>query len=553
MALVVLAGCSGSGTSTTSPASGGDAVFVEITDEVGLDFYFDRARDRDYFMPDSLNAGCAFLDFDNDGDLDIYIVNAYHLAGELSRPEGTNRLYRQEDDGRFTDVTEASGAGDPGYGMGVAVGDVDNDGHVDLYITNYGPDVFYRNNGDGTFSDATNDAGLGDSRWGASAGFFDYDGDDYLDLFVTTYVEYDLERRTLDLAGRPEYPGPQCCPGVADILYRNDGDGTFTDVSESSGVASAIGRGLGVGFFDLNADGRLDAYVANDRESNRAWIQNDDGTFTDRGALMGIAVNIYGGAEASMGVAIGDLNGDLEIDLFLTHLFQETNTLYLGQGEGRYGDATLGSGLGQASVNFTGFGTALMDYDLDGDLDLLVVNGRVLRSAQRPGVSLNEHWAAYAEENHLYENDGSGRFTPAPEACGPLCGEVEVSRGLAVGDVDNDGDLDVLTTTADGHARLYRNTGPGDAHWLAVRALLTPDGRDAHGATVFVDVPGRTLRRDVSPALSYLSSADMRVYFGLDHAEAIDRLRVRWPDGKVESFEGLEIDRIYAIVRGTGD
>ena len=550
MALVVLAGCSGSGTPTTSLD---DAVFVEITDEVGLDFYFDRALERDYFMPDSLNAGCAFLDYDNDGDLDIYIVNAYHRAGELSRPEGANRLYRQEDDGTFTDVTEISGAGDPSYGMGVTVGDIDNDGHVDLYITNYGPDVLYRNNGDGTFTEATRESGLGDSRWGASAGFFDYDGDDYLDLFVTNYLEYDVGRRTLDSAGRPEYPGPQCCPGVADILYKNNGDATFTDVSESSGVASATGRGLGVGFFDLDDDGRLDIYVANDRESNRAWIQNDDGTFTDNGALMGIAVNIYGGAEASMGVAIGDLNGDLEIDLFLTHLFQETNTLYLGQGEGRYGDATLGSGLGQASVNFTGFGTGLMDYDLDGDLDLLVVNGRVLRSALRPGVELNEHWKAYAEENHLYENDGSGRFSRAQEACGALCAEVEVSRGLAVGDVDNDGDLDVLTTTGDGRARLYRNTGPGDAHWLAVRALLAPGGRDAQGATVYLETPDRTLRRDVSPALSYLSSGDMRVYFGLGGAETIDRVRVRWPDGEIETFDDLKIDRIYEIVRGTGD
>jgi hypothetical protein len=550
MTLIVLAGCSGS--PSPSPP-GADAVFVEITDEVGLDFYFDRARDRDYFMPDSLNAGCAFLDFDNDDDLDIYIVNAYQLAGELSRPEGANRLYRQEDDGTFTDVTEASGTGDPSYGMGVAVGDIDNDGHVDLYVTNYGPDVLYHNNGDGTFTDTTRHAGLGDSRWGASAGFLDYDGDGFLDLFVTNYLEYDIDRRTFDSAGRPEYPGPQCCPGVADILYRNNGDGTFTDVSESSGVGAAIGRGLGVGFFDLDDDGRLDIYVANDRESNRAWIQNDDGTFTDQGALMGIAVNIYGGAEASMGVAIGDLNGDQEIDLFLTHLFQETNTLYIGQGQGRYGDATLGSGLGQASVNFTGFGTALMDYDLDGDLDLLVVNGRVLRSALRPGVELNEHWAAYGEENQLYENDGSGHFAAAPEACGRLCAEVEVSRGLAVGDVDNDGDLDVLTTTGDGRARLYRNTGPGDAHWVAVRTLLTPGGRDAHGATVYLETQGRTLRRDVSPALSYLSSADMRIYFGLADTDTIDGIRIRWPDGEVENFHDLEIDRSHEIVRGTGD
>jgi hypothetical protein len=293
--------------------------------------------------------------------------------------------------------------------------------------------------------------------------------------------------------------------------------------------------------------------VANDRESNRAWIQNDDGTFEDHGALMGLAVNVYGGAEASMGVAVGDFNGDLAIDLFLTHLFQETNTLYVGEGNGRFGDATMGSGLGQASVNFTGFGTALMDYDLDGDLDLLVVNGRVLRSTLRPGVQLNEHWEAYAEENHLYENDGSGRFTLAPGDCGRLCSEVEVSRGLAVGDIDNDGDVDVLTTTGDGRARLYRNTGPGDAHWLVLRALLARGGRDANGATLLLDTPNGTLRRDVSPALSYLSSGDPRVHFGLGDATTAGPLRVHWPGGAVERFDDLKIDRIYEIVRGTGD
>ncbi len=503
-------------------------------------------------MPDSLAAGCAFLDYDNDGDLDIYIVNGFHRGGELVNAEGANRLFRQNADGTFADVTESSGAGDRGYGMGVAVGDVDNDGFVDLYVTNYGPDALYRNNGDGTFADVTDRAGLGDPRWGASAGFFDYDGDGYLDLFVANYLDYDPALRTVDSAGRAEYPGPQCCPGVPDILYHNDGDGTFTDVSREAGIADTRGRGLGVAFLDLDRDGRIDVYVANDRERNRAWIQNGDGTFTDRAPTMGLAFNVYGGAEASMGVAVGDINGDLELDLFLTHLFQETNTLYLGQGEGQYRDATMGSGLGQPSVDFTGFGTTLLDYDLDGDLDLLVVNGRVLRSKPRPGVALNEHWSAYAEENLLFENDGSGRFTAAPEACGTLCSEVEVSRGLAVGDVDNDGDADVLLSAGNGPARLYLGNAAGQAHWLTLRVVDDAVGRDALGATVYLEAGGRTLRRDVAPASSYLSSNDARVHFGLAAAAAIERVRVRWLDGTLESYAGLEIDRVQLVARGQG-
>ena len=528
------------------------ARFVEITAEARIDFLFDRAAHGDYFMPDSMAAGCAFLDYDNDGDLDVYIVNGYQQDGVFVRPEGANRLYRQERDGRFSDVTEASGAGDTGYGMGVAVGDVDNDGDLDLYLANYGPDKLYRNNGDGTFVDDTVRAGLGDPRWGASAGFFDYDADGFLDLFVTNYLDYDPSLRAVDSAGRPEYPGPQCCPGVPDSLYHNNGDGTFTDVSQASGIARAAGRGLGIALLDLSGDGRMDIYVANDREANFAWIQNPDGTFTDRAPEMGIALNAYGGAEASMGVAVGDFNGDLEPDLFMTNLFQETNTLYLTRGPGRYHDATLGSGLGPPSLDYTGFGTAALDYDLDGDLDLLVVNGRVLRAAPRPGSRLNEHWRPYAEENHLYENDGAGRFAVAPGPCGSLCSEVEVSRGLAVGDVDNDGDLDVLTTTGDGHARLYRNTGPGGTHWIGLRLLDRTGGRDAVGTVVLLESGGRTQRRDATPVSSYLSSSDPRVLFALAQSGTVTALHVRWPDGANESFDPLPADRYHVIVRGSG-
>lgn len=539
LAMLSLIGC----------ASGEAHLFREVAREVGIDFRFDRARDRDYFMPDSLAAGCAFLDYDGDGDLDVYIVNGYRSTdGKLKNPEGANRLYRQESDGTFTDVTEPSGAGDRGYGMGVAVGDIDNDGDADVYLANYGPDVLLLNRGDGTFVDVTRRAGLGDPRWGASAGFFDYDGDGFLDIFVTHYLDYDPEMRAVDSGGRPEYPGPDCCPGVADSLYHNDGDGTFTDVTEQAGIGAASGKGLGVTFWDIDGNGRIDVYVANDGEPNNAWLQLEPGVFTDRGVETGLALNVYGTAEASMGVALGDLDGDLAPELFLTHIARETNTLYQEEGRGLFRDATLGSGLGAPSADFIGFGTAILDYDLDGDLDLLIVNGRVLRGPQ----PADDHWTPYAEPNLLFENDGAGSFREVTGSCGSLCSVADVSRGLAVGDVDGDGDPDVLLSGGDGRVRLFRNLLDGGAHWLGVRTLVAPSGRDAHGAEVYVAFGERRLRRDISPVAGYLSSHDARVSFGLGSRDKVDDVRVRWPDGASESFGALPVDRWHVLARGAG-
>jgi hypothetical protein len=551
--LLFLAACADPAAPPGIPASAETVgtAFVEITGEVGLDFAFDRAASGDYFMPDSMAAGAALLDFDGDGRLDVYIVNGRWADDSARHAAGANRLYRQQPDGQFVDVTETSGAGDVGYGMGVATGDVDNDGDLDLYVTNYGPDALYINDGDGTFTDATRESGLGDSRWGASAGFVDYDGDGFLDLFVTTYLDLDPALRVSDSAGRPEYPGPRCCNGTPDILYKNNGDGTFTDASEESGIGALRGKGLGVVFADLDGDGKVDIYVANDGESNRAWIQSEDGTFTDRGQSMGLSLNIHGGAEAGMGIAIGDLHGNGRLDLLVTHLSAETNTLYRATGSGSFTDATLGSGLGANSVDFTGFGVVLLDFDLDGDLDPLVANGRVLRGPPRPGTALDTHWAPYAEENLLFENDGSGRFHLAAEACGTLCSRTEVSRGLAVGDIDNDGDLDVLLTNGNGSVRLYRNVIQHEAHWIAIRAVGAT-GSDTLGAQIHVTAGDRELRRDIAPAYGYLSSGDPRAYFGLGPANRVDEVRVVWPDGTEERFGSLEVDRIHQLTRGAG-
>ncbi len=527
-----------------------DPVFLDVTTEAGLDYAFDRVQGGGYFMPDSLAGGCAFFDYDADGDLDVYVVLGRFHDGVV-QPDGANRLFRQESDGRFTDVSADSGAADSGYGMGVAVGDIDNDGYPDLFVTNYGPNTLLRNNGDGTFSDVTARAGVGDARWGASAGFFDFDRDGFLDLFVSNYVQFEPGSVARDSGGQPEYPGPECCPGTADILYRNDGDGTFTDISGAVGIADALGKGLGVGFADLDFDGRLDIYVANDGESNRAWVHDSGGGLRDVAGSLGVGLNSYGVAEASMGVVTADLDEDLKVDLFLTHLFQETNTLYLAADGGPFADATLGSGLGKQSTDFTGFGVAAIDIDLDGRPELAVVNGRVLRTQAQTGSERVDHWLPYAEQNLLFWNEGARRFRQAGGECGAFC-SVGVGRGLAAGDVDNDGDADLLMTSADGRIRLLRNVRPHDGHWLGLRLVDTHGPRDATGAVVELRLGERTLRGAVAPAQSYLSSLDPRILFGLGAADSIGGIRVIWSDGTVEVFDADAVDRYHDLVRGDG-
>jgi hypothetical protein len=554
LAAAALAGCDPAASETPAEAATdppGARWFVDMTAERGVDFSVDRAGADEYFMPDSMTPGCGLLDYDGDGDLDLYVVNGVRsTGGAASSPTGANRLYRQEADGRFTDVTADAGVGHAGYGMGVAAGDFDNDGYVDLFVTNFGPDVLYRNDGDGTFTDVTAAAGVGHAAWGASASFLDHDRDGDLDLFVVNYVDYDPRVQSRDAAGRLEYPAPQLFDGVPDLLYRNDGDGTFTDVSVASGVGGYAGRGLGVICADLSGDGLVDVYVANDGEANVAWINDGAGGFENRALVMGLAVSGAGEFEAGMGIAAGDCDADGDLDLLVTHLVQQTNTLYRQVAPGTFADATSVAGLGAPSIDETGFGAAFLDADLDGDLDLLVANGRVTRRVAHADADLGPHWTPYAEPNALYVNDGTGRFAPAGRDAGDLSAHVEVSRGLAVGDLDADGDLDVVVTNGNGTVRLYRNEMPRDGHWLIVRAIDA--GRDALGAQVVVEAGDRRWRRDVRPAHSYLSSSDPRPHFGLGDASTVDRITVTWPDGTTEVFEGGAVDRIVEVRRGAG-
>jgi hypothetical protein len=442
--------------------------------------------------------------------------------------------------------------------MGCATGDVDGDGDLDLFVSNFGPDVLLLNRGDGTFERRSREAGLGDSRWGASACFFDFDGDGALDLYVATYLHYDPPKPCTTAAGSKEYCGPDAYRGVPDIVYRGRGDGTFVDVSEQAGVAARPNKGLGVVCADFDGDRRPDVYVANDGEANQLWINQGDGTFEEQAMLQGAAVNDFGRPEAGMGIAAGDADGDGELDLFVTHLNRETNTLYRRRGGG-FLDATGTAGLGPASLGATGFGTAFFDADNDGDLDLAVANGRVRREVAAGGTQgeagpeVSERLREYAERNLFFINDGQGGFEDASDRAGDFTAVAEISRGLMVGDLDGDGALDLVVTQTDGPARIFHNELPERGHWLAVRAVDPRFHREALGALVEVRAGDRRWRRPVLAAQSYLSAMPTLVHFGLGPNRHVDAVVVDWPDGLREAFPGGAADRLVELRRGSGE
>lgn len=538
----------GSASPRLEPAQGW---FVDVTAEVGLDFVHETGAAGGLHLPEIMSGGLALRDFDVDGRLDIYLTNGSFVFG--GGPEGAapvNRLYRQLDDGTFADFTERSGLADAGYGLGVAVGDVDNDGDPDVYVGNFGPDRLYINLGDGRFEEAAEAAGIAVSGFSSSAVFCDYDRDGYLDLYVTQYVRYDPDQICKDSSGRRDYCTPKVFDAAPDVLLHNEGDGTFTDVSGSAGLQRVAGPGLGVVCEDLDDDGWPDFYVANDQAANHLWIHRDDGSFEERALLLGAAYNLEGRAEAGMGVVGADLDDDRDLDLFVTHLETESNTLYRNLGAGLFEDATGPAGLAEESLQYTGFGTAALDVELDGDLDLLVANGRVLRRSGGPLGTLPEPWSRYAEPNLFFLNRGGGRYEPRREPA--FTDPVEVSRGLAVGDVDDDGDLDFLVVNAQSRARLYRNEAPRLGSWLTVRALDPRLGRDAIGARLTLVGDGRRLVRTVAAGFGYLSSHDPRAHFGLGPIERVERIEVRWPDGLTESFTLPGVDREVTLRRGGG-
>ena len=555
----LLSGCGQTGPSLDESSASSAAQdpetdwFVEVQASVGLDFEHVHGGSGERFLIESMGGGGGFLDFDGDGWLDIYFVQSGPLPGYPDPTPLPNQLFRNRGDGTFEDVTEASGAGDTGYGNGNCFGDIDNDGSVDIFVTNFGPDVMLVNRGDGTFEDVTLQSGIRSPGWSSSCAFADYDRDGWLDLYVVYYLDFTLRtHRRCGSRDIPLYCHPDIYPGAPDRLFRNRGDGTFEDVSKAAGIQVLDPReskGLGVVWTDTDNDGWIDLYVANDSTRNFLFRNRGDGTFDEIGTVSGTAFNEAGLTEAGMGIAVGDADGDGLQDLFVCHLDFETNTLYRNLGRNLFLDATATAGLGGPSLPYVCFGNEFLDLDLDGDLDLFAANGHILDNVaqHRPG-------SMYPQPNQLFRNRGTGRFDDVSNAAGEHFQQAHVSRGTAAGDFDNDGDLDLLVLNCGEPPVLLRNDfGVSDAgaagHWLQLRLLSRHGGRDAIGAQVRL-VAGDLVRvAEVRAGSSYQSQGDTRLHFGLGTQNQIDRLEIRWPEGETEVIPGesLRVDRLEVL------
>ena len=543
--------------------------FVDRAADAGLNFVHDNGMSGAHYFPEVMPPGAGLLDIDNDGDLDVYLVQGRRLAPgsaiaqTASKPDSTSggRLFRNDltvnaagtRSVRFVDVTEQSGIRATAYGMGVAAGDVDNDGWTDLYLTNFGVNQLYHNNHDGTFTDVSRQSGTDAAGFSSSAAFVDYDRDGWLDLYVASYVRYGIEsdRACTDLAGVRGYCPPQVYPAAPDHLYRNRGDGTFIDVTDRALIGHGFGRGLGVVTADFNGDGWTDVYVADDGGDNLLWINLHNGTFRDEALPRGVAVTGDGHAEASMGVDAGDFDNDGDDDLFMTELNGEGSNLYVNDGKGMFEDRSAASGLGAASLQFTGFGTAWLDFDNDGWLDLLSVNGRVQAAEGTTGETFPMRQAKL-----LFHNLRNGRFDDVSRQAGDVFAQQQVGRGAAFGDIDNDGDEDVVVANDAGPAQLLINTlrerGGAATHWIGVRLVGTIGQRDMPGAGVeIVRADGAALWRRVRADGSYASANDPRVLVGLGESSAAPHVRVHWPDGRTEEWASVQTDRWQTLTEGT--
>ena len=514
------------------------AVFADVTAKAGITFAQTSGATPDKHMVETFGSGVGWIDFDNDGFVDLYFVSG--------APGSSNMLYRNNHDGTFTDVTQRSGAAaiTRAYKTGVAVGDYDNDGDSDLYITAFGPNVLLRNNGDGTFTDVTAAAGVagGAQEWSTSTGFFDYDRDGDLDLYVANYLDVRDENPWCGdrKPGYRMYCNPTIFEGTPDRLFRNNGDGTFTDVSAKAGIANPAGKGLGVVFCDVDRDGDVDVYVANDLVRNFLYRNNGDGTFTDVAYGAGVGFDINGKPQAGMGVDCGDIDGDGYPELFVTNFSEELNTLYQNRGDGTFEDVTQKAGLGSGYLPL-GFGTKLYDIDNDGDLDLHVTNGHVVDN-----VKLYQPNLSYEQKDLLYENVG-GTFRDISAEGGPAMQALRVGRGLAVADYDNDGYLDVVISSVGRRAVLLKNQRARAGNWIEIRAQGTASNSAGLGATVRATIDGKTIVREINNVASYLSSSDTRLHLGLGSAKTIQRLEILWPSGRKQALDAVTANQILTV------
>jgi hypothetical protein len=521
-------------------------IFSDITRSAGIDFQHTNGATPEKHMVETMGSGGLFFDYDKDGWPDIFLIDGGSVVDRQVTGRARHRLYHNRGNGTFEDVTAASGITHLEYGIGACAADYDNDGWVDLYVTNAGPNVLYHNNGNGTFRDVTRTARVGSPLLSTSCTFVDVDKDGYVDLFVANYVDLSAERPCGDSRFRA-YCRPEVYKGLPNILYHNNGDGTFTDISREAGILSATGKGLGVVAGDYDNDGWPDIFVANDLAPNILYHNKGRGVFEDTGLVAGVAVASDGKARAGMGIDFGDYNGDGLLDLVVTNFMLETHSLFRNLGGGLFAEATFESGLGGATLPFVGFGVVLLDYNNDGDLDLAIANGHVLDNADHFSPK-----ATYAQRKLLFRNEGGGRFKEVGAASGPGFGLVKVGRGLVAGDIDNDGDLDLLVTNNGQTADLLRNDGGNRNNALLVRLVGKKSNRDGIGARLRLVTGGRTQVRELKAGSSYLGQNDLRVHFGIGRATAVDRIEIRWPAGGMDVVRAPAVNTIITVVEGEG-
>jgi len=525
---------------------------VDIATEAGIHFVHDNAASDQKYLIETMGSGCGWIDYDQDGLLDLYLVNGAATSAYAPKHALRSALYHNNGDGTFRDVTEKARVGAEGlFGMGVAVGDYDNDGFPDLLVLGYGRCILYRNNGDGTFADVTQRAGVANAgRWASSAAWFDYDNDGRLDLILANYVDWSPERNFWcgdHGPGLRSYCHPDDYHGEFPTLYHNNGDGTFTDVSKESGIAAKPGNGLGVLTFDYDNDGWQDILIANDSMANFLFRNNRNGTFSEVGYASGIAVSMDGAAEAGMGVDAADTTGNRRMDVVIAHLDMQLARLYRNAGDGTFEDATFRSKLGYATYHMSEFGACFMDYDNDGAPDIFMANGHVLDNIARYHADVQ-----YAEPKLMFRNSGRGIFENVSDALGADFRRPRVSRGAAIGDFDNDGDLDILVNNNGEAPQLLRNDGGNANHWLKILLIGTKSNRDAVGARVRVVAGQLDLYQQRKGGMSYQSAHDPRLHFGLGRQNTIDTIEVKWPSGVVTQLSKLKSDQIIAIREGEG-